>query len=125
MSGRKLEAGPAGKMGNRKTLKEKIRHAFAVTNPADALTDEDLRMLDKVASLIVRKRLEAPVIMFLQTVTPLSFLGSQLLLVLEPILGPFFKEEDYKQLVRILEHRDGIDRFICKIEQLIKESQHD
>lgn len=111
-------------MSERKTLREKIRHAFAVTNEADALTDEDLRVLDKAVHVIVRKRLEAPVIMFLHTVSPLSFLSSQLLLVLEPIVGPFFKEEDYKQLVRILEHRDGIERFICKIEDLTKESRH-
>jgi hypothetical protein len=111
-------------MDSRKNLREKIRHAFAVTNPADALTEENMAVLDKAARIIVRKRLEAPVIMFLQTVSPLSFLGSQLLLVLEPIVGPFFKEEDYKKLVRILEHRDGIDRFICKIEHLSKESQH-
>jgi hypothetical protein len=116
---------PAEKSAKQTSVREKIRHAFAVNNPADALTDDDLRVLDKAAQLIVRRRMEAPVILFLQTLTPISFLGSQALLVLEPVLGAFFKEEDYKQVVRILEHRDGIDRFILKIEHLSKERRHD
>jgi hypothetical protein len=101
-------------------IKCQLKHAFVVKQeplPADG----DYTVLDKAARFIVKRRLEAPVIMALQSMTPLNFIGSQALIVIEPFLGPFFKQEDYQKIVEILEHRDGIELFIQRIEQTAKE----
>ncbi|MDI6783897.1 MAG: hypothetical protein QME64_07365, partial [bacterium] len=74
--------------------------------------------IDKAAQFIVNRRLEVPAIMALQSMTPLNFIGSQTLVVLEPFLGPFFSQEDYQKLIEILEHRDGIELFIQRIEKI-------
>jgi len=98
-----------------KRARGKLQHAFAVKQeplPADG----DYTVLDKAARFIVKRRLEVPAIMALQSMTPLNFISSQALVVLEPFLGPFFKQEDYQKIVEILEHRDGIELFIQRIE---------
>lgn len=103
----------------RKTWRSKLKHAFAVKQeplPADG----DYAVLDKAAQFIVKRRLEAPAIIALQSMTPLNFIGSQALIVLQPFLGPFFAEVDYQKVIEILEHRDGIELFIQRIELAAK-----
>ena len=104
----------------KRSLHEWIRHAFAVGDP-DEPDPEDLEVLDKVANIIVKRRMEAPAILFLQSITPLSYIGSQVMVGLEPILGPFFPERDYEKLRRIFERRDAVDRLTSKIEELVSE----
>jgi hypothetical protein len=82
--------------------------------------DGDYTVLDKAAQFIVKRHLAAPAIMALQSMTPLNFIGSQALIVLHPLIGPFFAEQDYQKLIEILEHRDGIELFVQRIELAIK-----
>ena len=103
-------------MTERKTWRARVKHAFAVKQePLDP--NANYAILDKAAQFIAKRQLEAPAIMALQSLTPLSFVGSQALVVLEPFLGVFFSEKDYQEVINILEHRDGIELFIQKIEQ--------
>lgn len=100
----------------------KLKQAFAVKQ--ESLDPKaNYAILDKAASFIAKRHLQAPAIMALQSLTPLSFVGSQALIVLEPFLGVFFSEKDYQELINILEHRDGIELFIQKIETAGKTNQ--
>ncbi|MCX7918839.1 MAG: hypothetical protein N3A72_04365 [bacterium] len=100
-------------------IKRKFKQAFAVQQePLPA--DKDYAILDKAAEFIVKRRLAAPAIIALQSMTPLNFIGSQALIVIEPFLSPFFKQEDYQKIIEILEHRDGIELFIQRIEQAVQ-----
>jgi hypothetical protein len=104
---------------DRKTWRNKLKHAFAVKQPP-LPADGDYAVLDKAAQFIVKRQLAAPAIMALQSMTPLNFIGSQALIVLQPLIGPFFNEPDYRKLIEILEHRDGIELFVQKIESAAK-----
>ncbi len=93
------------------------RHAFAVGDVGEPDSD-DLAALDRLASHIVIRRMEAPAILFLQSCVPLSYIGSQAMIGLEPIVGPFFPQSDWERLTRIFERRDGVERLLSRIETL-------
>ena len=80
--------------------------------------------MEKVAEFICRRRLEAAAIMGLVTVKPLGFLGSQLLIFLEPFLVPFFNEVEYRKLVNILSKREGIEVFVQLLEKKSAEKKN-
>ena len=98
-----------------KTLRQKLEHAFAVKSD-NPLTEEELSVLNKTVDFIVRRKMEATVILALQSLSPMNFIGSQILVVLEPFLDPLIHPGDYQKLIRILEDRQGIELFIRKIE---------
>ena len=54
----------------------------------DLTEEEEQKLIDNIAKVIVDKGLEAPAIMFLETAKPLSFIVSQLAIV---VLGPFLR----------------------------------
>jgi len=95
---------------------EKLSHAFAVKDE-EGFSPEEIQFMEKVAEFICRRRLEAAAIMGLVTVKPLGFLGSQLLIFLEPFLVPFFNEVEYHKLVNILSKREGIEVFVQLLEK--------
>lgn len=86
-------------------------------------TPEDLAALERLASFIVSRHLESPSILFLQSLVPLSYLGSQAMVGLEPIVGPFWPKGDWERLARIFERRDGIERLTLRIEHLVSERE--
>lgn len=106
--------------GNPKNLRQWLGHAFKVGDVGDP-ESEDLKALDRLAQFIVRRRLETPAILFLESVVPISYIGSQVMVGLEPIVGPFFPQKDWECLARIFERRDGIERLTSKIENLVRE----
>ncbi|MBI2266978.1 MAG: hypothetical protein HYU64_17755 [Armatimonadetes bacterium] len=80
---------------------------------------EQDEFLDLLASEIVKRRLASIVVLTLESLKPLSFLGSQALIFLEPFLGAFMtKPETYKKLIEILEDRDRLERLLERIEEL-------
>ena len=112
---------PDKKLSSGKKWKSRIKHAFSVEQePLDV--EASLPLLDKAAGFIVRRRLEAPVIMVLQSLIPLNFIGSQLLVVIGPYLDPFLSKKDQDKIVQILEHREGLDLFMSRIELKSKDA---
>lgn len=105
---------------SRKSLRERLSNAFAVGDAGEP-SDEDLAALERLAKFIVTRNLEAPAILFLQSAIPISFIGSQVMVALEPIIGPFWPHGDFERLARIFERRDGIERLTRRIEELVKE----
>jgi len=59
----------------------------------DDMTNEEL--LDAVAKRVVGMRLAVPAVFFLESTKPLSFLGSQLLIFLQPFVQAFLKIKSY------------------------------
>jgi hypothetical protein len=94
-----------------------LRHAFSVKEDAEPLTAADEELLEKAARFVARRRLTAPAVMLLEVLTPLSFLSSQAMIVLEPLLGPFFPRDSYARIIKILSRRDGFNVFIQHIER--------
>jgi len=79
--------------------------------------DDDQRIIEKTARRLVDMRLAAPAIFVLESMRPLSFVASQGLLFLQPIIESFLSVPEYRSFQRMLEKRENLDRLMAQIEQ--------
>jgi hypothetical protein len=97
-------------------LRAGLRHAFAVRPEQEHFTGEDLALLERVADAIVTRGMASPATLFLESMGPLNFLGSQALHVLTPIVESVLSATELTQIARLLERRDSIHRLMTLIE---------
>jgi hypothetical protein len=94
---------------------EKIRrecaHAFAITPSAGGFSPEDIALLEKVARLIVNRGMAAPAVLFLESLGPLNFLGSQVVHGLKPFLDFVTDAAEVERLAALLERRESVEQF--------------
>ncbi len=57
-----------------------------------------------------------PAILFLESSKPLSFIGSQFMVFMEPFVKTFFTVRSYERFAEMMEDRDNYERLITKIE---------
>jgi len=69
------------------------------------------------AQKIAKRRLATPAIFMLESLKPLSLVGNQLLIFMEPIVKLFVTIKEYPALVKILEERENLEKMIQLIEQ--------
>lgn len=98
-----------------KKIIDGFKHAFATEGVK--LEDCDTALIEKLAEFVVRRNMAVPAIMFLDSVRPLNFVGSQAMVFFKPILSRFFTRDEYDKLATILEKREVIDLLIREIEQ--------
>jgi hypothetical protein len=91
-------------------------HAFATKPASSALTSEDAEFLQRIADALVKRGMGTPATLFLESLAPMNFLGSQAFHVLTPIIECAFDGKDMERLARVLERRDAISRLIALIE---------
>ena len=99
-----------------KGIRAGLTRAFAVPSDQAALAPEDLILLERVADAIVRRGMAAPTVMFLESMAPMNFLGSQALHFMHPIIELAFSANEVEQVAGLLERRDTISRLITLIE---------
>ena len=104
-------------------LRAGLRHAFAVRPEQETFTTEDLALLERVADAIVTRRMATPAMLFLESMGPMNFLGSQVLYVLTPIIESVLSATELTQIARLLERRDSIHRLMTLIEARATPSQ--
>ena len=83
----------------------------------------DAELLEAVAARIVRMRLGVPAIFFLESTKPLSFLGSQLLIFLQPFVQAFLTVRSYERFSHLMEDRQNVERLIRRVEELDEEAR--
>ena len=84
--------------------------------PEDIDDEDRERILKRVATEIVSRRLTAPAIFFLESCSPLSFVGSQAMIVMEPFIHAIFNLPDYRKFALIMERRENVNALITMIE---------
>jgi hypothetical protein len=88
--------------------------------------EEEDELLKKIAMKMHDLEMEIPAIIFLETVKPLSFIGSQmgrfLLAPFLPILGDELELTGAK-LIRIFENRQNMEKIIQHIEELARKKE--
>jgi len=84
---------------------------------ADELTERQRELLDKLAGKVVRLRMTVPAIMFLESVRPMNYVGSQVMVFFAPLVRGFFGLPEWDEIRLVLEHRESIGYFIDLIEQ--------
>jgi hypothetical protein len=80
--------------------------------------EEDQRLIDAVAGRVVRMGLAVPAIFFLESTKPLSYVGSQVLVFLEPFVKSVLTVASYDRFVALLEDRRNIEKLLGRIEDL-------
>ena len=96
-------------------LRSKLQTAFA-TAPAEPLTPADIALLERAADAVVQRGMATPAVLFLESVGPMNFLGSQALHFLTPILEAVFPQRDVERVACLLERRDTLARLVVLIE---------
>ena len=97
-------------------IRTELTHAFSTKAEADVFTIEDLALLERVADAVVKRGMTAPATVFLESLGPMNFLGSQALYFLTPIVEWAFNAKEVEQVARLLERRDTISRLITIID---------
>ncbi|MBF0314669.1 MAG: hypothetical protein HQK50_09140 [Oligoflexia bacterium] len=103
-------------------------HAFHIDSGRESLTEADYELLDRVAHMVVKRKLATPAILFIESVRPLNFMGSSLMTFLRPIIAPFITKIDYERLEVLLMKRCIGEVLIERIERVEKiqgEKEHD
>jgi hypothetical protein len=102
--------------GRWRKLHRGLMHAFSTQPPPSPLSPEDLELMERIADALVKRRLAAPAAMFLDSVGPMSFLGSQALHLLTPVIECAFQGKEIERVARLLERRDTITSLVALIE---------
>lgn len=97
-------------------VKAGFGHAFSTKSDTPPLSIADVELMERVADAIVKRGMAAPATVFLESLGPMSFLGSQALHVLNPIIEFAFDSKEVEQVARLLERRDTIPRLMTLIE---------
>lgn len=82
----------------------------------DISDEEQQRILERFADWVRDRRLIAPAIVFLEMCKPLNFIGSQLMLAIDPLVRGVFTGSDYRKFALILERDDNVERLLHLIE---------
>src|SRR5213592_1667565 len=97
-------------------VRAELSHAFSTNSTAEVFTTEDLALLERVADAVVKRGMTAPATVFLESLGPMNFLGSQALHFLTPILDLACKTSEIENVAHLLERRDTVPRLIVLIE---------
>ena len=91
-------------------MRPKFAHAFALHPLRRDFTQEEIALLEKVADGIVHRGMADPAVLFLESLGPLNFLGSQVLHGLAPFLELVCDPTELDRLASILERRESVER---------------
>src|SRR4026207_2247276 len=81
-----------------------------------ALSTDDIQFMERIADALVKRGMGAPAALFLQSMGPMNFLGSQALHVLTAIIECALDGKDMERLARPLARRGVFSRLITLIE---------
>lgn len=99
-----------------------FQNMFALSSPLTPLEEEKCdEFLRRAAEIIVKRRMTVPVTFLLEVYKPVTLLGHQAFLILQPLLQALFNIKESETLIKILEDRGRVERFIQIIEESEKE----
>ncbi len=95
------------------------QHAFAV-EPAGPLepTPEQRAVIDTICRAIVRRQMQMPAILFLESSKPMGPLAAQSLLMMQPWLELVADRRQLDVLAKFLDHRRSFDYLSQRLEEL-------
>src|SRR5438093_7315522 len=97
-------------------LQARFQHAFS-TAPESPLAAEDIVFLERAADAIVQRGMAVPAVLFLQSLGPVNFLGSQAVHFFTPLLEVVFPVRDVQRVALLLERRETLSRLAQLIEK--------
>ena len=95
----------------------KSKNDYAILAAMSALPDDRREaLIERVSAQLVAWNLREPAIALLEMHAPLAFLGSQMLLVAQPLLGIFTGDAMAQDLALLLEDPQNIERLVAHLE---------
>ncbi len=91
---------------------------FQYVGPEEIPEERQQEIIRILARELVDRRLTAPAIFFLETVKPLSFVGSQAMIFFQPIIQAVFPFRSYNEFSVMMEDRKNMEALICEMERL-------
>ena len=86
-------------------------------------TDIHAQAIDDVLRFVVRFGLTLPAILCLETLKPLSRMGSQFMHILSPSICVFLSPAHWKAFANILEEPNGTEYLLRRLEHLDRQSK--
>ena len=87
----------------------------------DISEERQTELLEKLSRRLVKMKLGIPAIFLLELHKPLNFIGSQIMIILEPFVQAIFNFSDYRTFALMMEKRENVERLIQAIEQIESE----
>jgi hypothetical protein len=89
----------------------------------EELTPQQEEILTKIAQKVVHWKMSVPAVLFLESVKPLNYIGSQMMAFFEPFVQTLFSWKDYDEFRKMMEERGTVERLLRRIEGLDVEAQ--
>jgi hypothetical protein len=89
----------------------------------EELTPQQDEILTKIARKVVLWKMSVPAVLFLESVKPLNYIGSQMMAFFEPFVQTLFSWKDYDEFRKMMEERGTIERLLRRIEEVDSEAQ--
>jgi len=100
-------------------LREGFARAFHVDPPGPAKpTDEEARLVERVAAEVVRRRMATPALIFLESSRPLAGVGAATMHFLQPFASVVLDAAMWSALASFLEKGGSVDYLCQRIEAL-------
>ena len=90
----------------------------AIILPDEIDEEERDRIIEKAAQEIVKRGLTAPALLFIEMAKPINFLGSQLLVAVDPFISSILSSGDYRKFSILMEDDENVERLLQAIERL-------
>ena len=104
-------------MSERKSIVDRIRHAFAIEDAADfEPTPREAAAAEKVCREVVRRRMTVPAVMLLEISRPLNYLGAQALHFFQPFGTVLIEPGAWETFANFLERRGSVEYLARLIE---------
>jgi len=78
--------------------------------------EESQELMDRVAKFLAERRLGSASMMFIESLRPLHFIGSQLLYMLSPFAELIFKPNEYQKFACALENEKNVAYLLDRID---------
>ncbi|HKA92021.1 MAG TPA: hypothetical protein VKE22_30365 [Haliangiales bacterium] len=81
------------------------------------LSDEDRRLLDRLADALAGRRLVTPAMFLLESVRPLSFVAGQAMVFFRPLLAAVLRSpETWDRVAALLARRGAVELLLRRLE---------
>lgn len=94
-----------------------------ISDLGDVSPERGKELLAKIAHQVVKRKLTVPAIMFIESVKPLSFVGSQVLIFMQPMVQAFLNRKEYDEFAVLMEDRENVELLLQEIEKQENEWQ--
>ena len=81
------------------------------------LSEDDRKMLDKLADGIASRKLTTAAIFFLESMKPMNFVGASVMVFLRPIITLVWNDPiKYDRIAKLLENRGAMELLVRRLE---------